>query len=79
MPSNSVQTSLMVWSATTELLQGQRQSTAVMIAFTRMVQQQGCARLMVFGMAVYLIVSQIQSKTVSIFNSVTVNQFFNNF
>ena len=49
-----------VWSATTELQQGQRQSTSVMMAFTRMVQQQGCARVMVYGMAVYLSAYQIK-------------------
>ena len=37
-----------VWSATTEPLQGQRQTISVMIVFTRMVQQHGCARMMVW-------------------------------
>ena len=64
MLSNSVQTSLMVWSATAEILQGQRQSTAVIMAFTRMVQQPGCAKVMVFGMAVYLSAFKIQNKMV---------------
>ena len=49
-----------VWSATAEPLQGQRQSTSVMMAFTKMVQQQGCARVMVYGMAVYLSAYQIK-------------------
>ena len=50
----------MVWSATTEPLQDQRQSTSVMMAFTRMVQQQGCARVVVYGMVVYLSAYQIK-------------------
>ena len=49
-----------VWSATTEPLQGQRQSTSVMMAFTRTLQQLGCARVMVHGMAVYLSAYKIQ-------------------
>ena len=49
-----------VWSATTEQLQSQRQSTSVRMAFTRMVQQRGCARVMVYGMAVYLSAPQTQ-------------------
>ena len=50
----------MVWSATTELQQDQRQSTSVMMAFTRMMQQEGCAKVMGYGMAVYLSASQTQ-------------------
>ena len=57
-----------VQSATTEQLQSQRQSTSVMMAFTRMVQQQECARVMVYGMAVYLSAYQIkEGKMVNIF------------
>ena len=57
-----------VWSATTEPLQGQRQSTSVMKGFTRMVQQQGCARVMVYGMEVYLSAYQLkEGKMVNIF------------
>jgi len=43
-----------VRSATTEPLQGQRQSTSVRMVFTRMVQKRGCARVVVYGMAAYL-------------------------
>ena len=46
-------TSLMVLSATTVPLQGQRQSTAVRMVFKRMVQQPGCAEVMAYGMEVY--------------------------
>ena len=54
---------LVVWSATTELLQGHRQSISVMMAFNRIVQQQGCASVVVYGMAVHLSAYQVQETT----------------
>ena len=53
-----------VWSATTEPLQGRRQTISVMIVFTGMVQQHGFARMMVYGVAVYRSALQIQDKMV---------------